>query len=71
MANVVIAVNGNRKNQKTVNIVTGASKPGNAKGHNQMAASANTAHQFATYQDSGGNIKGLPTIYVASYSGPA
>ena len=68
---IVIATNANRKNQKTVNIVGGTTKPAHAKGHVQATTASNTAHQFATFQDSGGTVKGLPTIWINNYSGPA
>lgn len=69
MATVCIVANGNRKNQKTVNIVNTA-PPKGGKGHSQKPAAQNTLNQYVTYQDSGGSIKGLQTIYISGYSGP-
>jgi hypothetical protein len=71
MATVAIQPNAGRKNWPTVNIVSGGTKPGNAKGHIQVPIAQNTLKQFQTFQDSGGNIKGLKTIWFSSYTGPA
>lgn len=62
----VIANNTALKQLKTVNVLS-APAP-HAKSHLQSAG-ANPA--AATYMDSGGTVKGLPTIAIAGYVGPA
>ena len=70
MATVVIQANTGNKNFKTVNIIAGVAPKG-GKGHTQVPLAQNTLKQFKIYQPSSGNILGLPTIYIAGYSGPA
>lgn len=64
---VRIVANTNLKGLRTVNVASVA--PSSAKPH--MQVSVGKPGSIGTVQDSGGTIKGLPTIFVSGYSGPA
>lgn len=53
---------------RTVNITTVQATPK----HKEMSqiSAAQATRQHPTWMDSGGSIKGLPTIYIAGYAGP-
>jgi len=70
LKSVVIAAAAANKQWKMVNIVATAAPKG-GKGHAQVPAAQNTLKQYPVYQDSGGSIKGLPTVYITGYVGPA
>jgi len=69
MANVVVQANVNNKAWKTVNIVAAAAPKG-GKQHNQIPVAQNTLKQYAVYQPAASATPGLPTIYLAGYTGP-
>lgn len=64
---VRILANASSKTLPTVNIKTSGGVE--AKTHTQTAAPVKGVHQ--TFQDSGGTVKGLKTIIIPGYTGPA
>ena len=69
MATVVVQANVNNKGWRTVNIVAGA-PPKGGKGHTQVPAAQNTLKQFKIYQPTASPVAGLPTIWIAGFTGP-
>ena len=55
-----------KHNWPTVNIVT--TKTGDTASHDQLTGAVSTGTK--QFYDSGGNVKGLKTIYIAGYSAP-
>lgn len=66
----IIAARADQKGKlRTVNIKTDA-KRDQHKGHTQLTAAQTQVGIHETVMDSGGQIAGLPTIYVSGYSAP-
>jgi hypothetical protein len=68
--NVVIQPNSGTKRWRTVNVVA-AVAPKGGKSHTQVPAAQNTLGQHPTYQPTASPVKGLQTVYISTYSGPA
>jgi len=58
---------------RTVNIVaTAPADPHHSvKEHTQLTAAQTMVGIHPTWMDSGGSVKGLPTVYINGYTGPS
>lgn len=68
----VIAASASDRVHRTVNIVTSLAGDIHhaVKTHTQVTSANSKVGINETVQDSGGSIKGLPTIFISGYSGP-